>query len=117
MMENARRRWDVDAAHVKIVTLEGKQSAIAAANMDKESMMLPPCIPKQCSVHDSSAEHPQAVPVSVALAVSTGDAVEPEKVAAAAAQPDSMTFTKRNFLLFPEFKLPTRSTQEAIKGE
>ena len=35
MMENVHREWDVSAAHVKIMSLEGKQKVIATANIWK----------------------------------------------------------------------------------
>ena len=102
MLENIHRRWDVSAVDVKIMSLDGKTSVVAGAHMQARTVMLPPCIPKQCKVYDSHNEHPMAVPVSVVLAQDTGDAVEAQLSDIVAAKQ-----SRSDFLLCPEFKAPT----------
>ena len=64
VLENIHRRWDVSAVDVKVMLLDGKASVVAGADMPKKTIMLPPCVPRQCKVYDSNNEHPMAVPVT-----------------------------------------------------
>ena len=107
MLENIHCRWSVSAIDVKIMFLEGKTSVVAGAIIKKNTLMLPPCVPKQCKVHDSTHEHPMAVQVSVSLADSTGQAAQ-----------DKVTRTAQ-FLLLPEFKVPTAvaAAQTAVAAD
>ena len=104
MLENVHRRWDVSAANVKVMLLDGKASVVAGADIEHMTIMLQFCVPRQCKVHDSNNEHPMAVPVTVALAKTTGDVAEE--------QPD----TRIDFLLNPEFKAPAPTAVAVVPG-
>ena len=102
ILETMHSQWDTSKADVKIVLMDGKTSVVAGADMEAGTIFLPPCMPPKNMVYDSSHDHPMAVPVSVALAENTGDAVEAkldDLVADASHHSD--------FLLCPEFKAPT----------
>ena len=104
MLENTHRRWDVSTVDVKVMLLDDKASVVAGADIPKKTVMLPPCVPRQCKVHDSNNEHPMAVPVTVSLAKTTSDVAEDQP------------FSRMDFLLNPEFKAPASTAVAAVPG-
>ena len=97
LMENIHSRLDACSVNVKIMLRSGKQSVVAGAKVEKNAMMLPPCITKNMKVLDATNEHPMAVPISMALA----------DIKNTQGPGDKNSERTVNFLLCHDFKAPT----------
>ena len=112
LMENLHRQWDTGAVQVQIMSKDkGQIHALAGANMEANSLLLPACVPNGCRVHDVNNEHPLAVRVSVSLSDGTKD-----DVSADAGTPANIA-RRVDYVLLPEFKAPAAVAASPGEGE
>ena len=99
VLQSIHEHYDVCAQPVNILAKDKTTYVVASADVGKEEIMLPPCVPKDRRVVLHS-DHPHAVPLSVH--VSRSDTYVANKA--------SGVLRHSNFLVLPEYKAPRRKT-------
>ena len=121
VLQGLHKSYPVDGEPVDVMQLAGRNFVIATRPVKAETILLPPCVPKQSLVLERS-EHPLAIKMMVVTRVrgieKAKDQTEPATNGdAAASQPMPQSRERTSFFVNPEFKGPTKNKADAAVAE